>query len=440
MDTVGGSANRSTPIKLLPNQAVDCQVATPTTHEEEIRNGKSSVKVSLDNERRHVSGDVSVVAFPDAPETEPISKQPYDTTDGISLGNFIQENVPEKSNGGNLKDSTGDFPEHFFSKFPSKKEFGSSSGITDSVTSLDQSPLRAEESQKFYKTVRDEARIAKPGEGTGNKLLGRLWYRFGLRRKQRSKGEFGAEHKQLQIYFQKPYIRDFDDGVLLTWTMHSYQAVGQDLQKFTSKWQRSRSSSITQKLANLSPEEDRRVLNFAQTLPPGAAIYSMRKTMHDIKYRGILIRNIPSFCFVVSLEHTKHSHVSILVKGERHLLISEQPQGLKDPVTAALMDLSLGTPRRRNYERRQSVEDAKELEAGREHNKADRNGFTMMKGKRSRKAKEDYEHLHLSGSLSRPTYVRVHRKYMDPTTLKTFNLPWEWDEVSSPCVPTIKGY
>jgi len=33
--------------------------------------------------------------------------------------------------------------------------------------------------------------------------------------------------------------------------------------------------------------------------------------------------------------------------------------------------------------------------------------------------------------LSRPTYIKVHRKHLSPETLDVFHLPWEWDDVSS---------
>ena len=32
--------------------------------------------------------------------------------------------------------------------------------------------------------------------------------------------------------------------------------------------------------------------------------------------------------------------------------------------------------------------------------------------------------------LTRPTYIKVHRKHLSPETLDEYNLPWEWDEVS----------
>ena len=32
--------------------------------------------------------------------------------------------------------------------------------------------------------------------------------------------------------------------------------------------------------------------------------------------------------------------------------------------------------------------------------------------------------------LSRPTFIKVHRKYLSPDTLDKYYLPWEWDKVS----------
>lgn len=34
--------------------------------------------------------------------------------------------------------------------------------------------------------------------------------------------------------------------------------------------------------------------------------------------------------------------------------------------------------------------------------------------------------------LTRPTYIKVHRKYLSPDTLDVYELPWEWDDVSLP--------
>lgn len=33
--------------------------------------------------------------------------------------------------------------------------------------------------------------------------------------------------------------------------------------------------------------------------------------------------------------------------------------------------------------------------------------------------------------LTQPTYIKVHRKHLSPDTLDVYDLPWEWDDVSS---------
>jgi len=33
--------------------------------------------------------------------------------------------------------------------------------------------------------------------------------------------------------------------------------------------------------------------------------------------------------------------------------------------------------------------------------------------------------------LTRPVYIKLHRKHLSPNTLDTYELPWEWDDVSS---------
>lgn len=31
--------------------------------------------------------------------------------------------------------------------------------------------------------------------------------------------------------------------------------------------------------------------------------------------------------------------------------------------------------------------------------------------------------------LTRPTYIKLHRKHLSPRTLDLYELPWEWDDV-----------
>ena len=41
-------------------------------------------------------------------------------------------------------------------------------------------------------------------------------------------------------------------------------------------------------------------------------------------------------------------------------------------------------------------------------------------------------------NLSKPTYLKVHRKHLSPDTLDAYDLPWEWDDVSfEPSLPHL---
>jgi hypothetical protein len=43
-------------------------------------------------------------------------------------------------------------------------------------------------------------------------------------------------------------------------------------------------------------------------------------------------------------------------------------------------------------------------------------------------------------ALNRPTFIKVHRKHIDPDTLDFYQLPWEWDPASSLSHPLSRSY
>lgn len=59
-----------------------------------------------------------------------------------------------------------------------------------------------------------------------------------------------------------------------------------------------------------------------------------------------------------------------------------------------------------------------------------------------KKGPKEKDHGHGHGKqkqimdLSRPTYIKVHRKHLSPETLDHYVLPWEWDEVNAPSKQT----
>lgn len=104
--------------------------------------------------------------------------------------------------------------------------------------------------------------------------------------------------------------------------------------------------------------------------------------------------------------------------------------------------------RRRKYEEGSIIEEARKKEKkNEEEDKAfqermrqtlSKAGYSeesieqTLKGKadKSKKTKMSEEKPKKIQDLNRPTYIKVHRKYLSPDTLDAYDLPWEWDEVS----------
>ena len=49
----------------------------------------------------------------------------------------------------------------------------------------------------------------------------------------------------------------------------------------------------------------------------------------------------------------------------------------------------------------------------------------LKKGEKDKHGKEKHKIM----DLQRPTYLKVHRKHIDPLTLDEYELPWAWDTV-----------
>ncbi len=94
------------------------------------------------------------------------------------------------------------------------------------------------------------------------------------------------------------------------------------------------------------------------------------------------------------------------------------------------------------YERKQIEEKAKKEKAKKEADEEFRERVKKTFGqagyneesiekilKKGEKGKEHGKEIKIK-DLTRPTYIKVHRKHVSPETLDEYNLPWEWDEVS----------
>lgn len=59
-------------------------------------------------------------------------------------------------------------------------------------------------------------------------------------------------------------------------------------------------------------------------------------------------------------------------------------------------------------------------------------GYSEDSIEKTLKGKEEKKHKDKKiMDLTRPTYIKVHRKHLSPDTLDLYDLPWEWDDVSN---------
>ena len=201
----------------------------------------------------------------------------------------------------------------------------------------------------------------------------------------------------LQLYTQKPLVADFADGVEISWSTRMQAMEQEDIEKQLARDRRWRRPSLVKQIAKLSREEDRSIQDLLYELDHEAALVSVIKTTENIRYKGMILRKVPSVRFILRLEPTKE------VVGSR--------------VTGRGGNYSIASLSPYNY-------DAPKLEKPKpvDPNKDSVGDPDIERHIRKNVAAFD---------SNRPTYVRVNRKFISPETLREYDLPWVWDHVSN---------
>ena len=149
-------------------------------------------------------------------------------------------------------------------------------------------------------------------------------------------------------------------------------------------------------------------------------------------------------------EHAKEEEERARARYEEELLIEEAKKVKKKKEEEAFKKKAI-----EEYNTKQAEERIKQLEekkkADEEYKKRARKdlekaGMDEEEIERVLKGKERSPHEHGHGhghahppvmDLSRPTWIKVHRKNMSPETLDVYDLPWEWDPVSLQMIEQI---
>ena len=166
--------------------------------------------------------------------------------------------------------------------------------------------------------------------------------------------------------------------------------------------------SLAEQLTTLSSDEDQRIQDLLFDLDCEAVLVSVRRTCTEIKYEGMIFRNIPIVRFIIRLE-------GAVPKGD-------------SSITAAETNKS---------EIKQQETNKKEdtIDASQEKTK-EASGSGKVSGEPIESGSSEGNKDSPRFDRGRPTYIRVHRKHLSPETLNDYHLPWEWDFVSTslPCV------
>ncbi|KAL8917469.1 MAG: hypothetical protein Q9172_005836 [Xanthocarpia lactea] len=181
-----------------------------------------------------------------------------------------------------------------------------------------------------------------------------------------------VDHKKLVLYLVRPHIWVHGgDKIILYWYTVKPGVSQADVEKQLSKDKEHGLRPILAVYADLSEYEEASILKNIAKSGPCTSLVSLKRTHVDKTYHGILFKGIPSLQYV----------------------LMTNLNGMKEALEAEA---------RLNEEKiRSGIIDSKE------------------------KRKKDEPMLLNS---DRPTYIRVHCRWLDPETLVAYDIPWEWDD------------
>lgn len=197
-------------------------------------------------------------------------------------------------------------------------------------------------------------------------------------------GNHLEDHKVLDLFLAKPMLRDIHDGILLTWSILSTQTQKADIEKQLSKDQEQGLPSVVEVYKDLSLYEHEAIGTRTANAGPGTSLVSLKRTYVDLTHRGILFKGVPSLQFVLMTDMNEQKHEDRKPRGRLNDIYSAQ--GYSDEGIQKM-----------------SKVDERERRKGQPMQPVD---------------------------WVRPTYIRVHRKWIEPETLDAYDLPWEWEDVS----------
>ena len=190
---------------------------------------------------------------------------------------------------------------------------------------------------------------------------------------------------------------------MISWPIKQQQGITQqDIVEEMALDQRRGRLSVIEQRTKLYPEEDERISNWLRGLPFEAELISIKRMVSNITYNGMVIRKVHSTRFIVKVISERNHDMSL-----------DPPLGFggfgREPLRNASLENGLfGSVPAGNAPLGNAP-----LGNGLFGSVPQGNGLFGN-----------------ALSLSRPTYIKVHRKHIEPETLNFYKLPWEGDDVS----------
>ena len=293
-------------------------VADLSENVEENGNGKETLGTSSYNNESpgKNSGATITAGFSIAPTMRALQalKLPEDTNTAASSEEPVVEVIKSERFG--RGDPTNDEAGILDDSSPKNMSPLSTKTSSHSATGSPFTNANSGANQKIPRTIWKSFKRLKSRGVAENNSMKRPWNGLSLWWNRQSKDESGAIRRLFEVNYLKPYVLELGNDVVIRWILHSYLVSGkEDLQMVDGLRGKSSWPQLTQQLISLSVEEERRVYDFIAKLPPGDELFSMQRTRHDIEYKGMTIRNVPKYCFVVALDqNTNPSLVSAIVQ------------------------------------------------------------------------------------------------------------------------------
>ena len=167
---------------------------------------------------------------------------------------------------------------------------------------------------------------------------------------------------------QKPFLTHLKDGFKVRWGTCKQNVPDHEIERQLQYDQKKAKLPVTEQLAQLTADEHDRLQTWRINLPFKATILSLWRETITLNAHGVIVKDVPTFRIIVSVK--RHAYIQPIPRNQFESTAGQAHFGIHPPVE--------GPP-----------------------------------------------------PGPRPTYIKVHREHVEPTTLNVYNLPWEWDHTSA---------